>query len=139
VLVLLTLTPSHRAQVSNRFLAITAGGEQIHKLASDSSRAVEVNKADPPWRNYVDYINQIVTDGFVRAVKCSLDYLAGFMDSKHKDELPLLELRLELQGDRLIFVPDIDGGAVFHFSNTTQHCALMSSIQPRARRVWKSS
>ena len=95
--------------MSNKFQVITSGGEQVHKLVSDSIRAVEVSKTEPPWRNYLDYLNNIVVDALVRVVRVSLDYFVGYMEGRRRDELPLLELRLELQGEQVSFVPAIDG------------------------------
>ena len=73
-------------------------------------KVVDVGKTDPSWRNYVEYLNEMVVLGFTNVVRHSLEYLVRYMEGRVKDEIPLLELKLELQDKMLLFSPDIDGG-----------------------------
>ena len=49
------------------------------------------------WRNYLDYVDDIVVDGFFNCIHGSLQYLLSNTDKEGGPMSPLLEARLELQ------------------------------------------
>ena len=59
----------------------------------------EFFKADPStdmWKAYVDYVDEMIVDGFFNTIHCSLQYMLNNTDVKLNPN-PLYEARLELQ------------------------------------------
>ena len=59
----------------------------------------EFFKADPntdTWKAYVDYVDEMIVDGFFNTIHCSLQYMLNNTDTK-LSPTPLSEARLELQ------------------------------------------
>ena len=48
------------------------------------------------WRNYIDYLDDVVLDGLFESIQCSLLYLKENTD-KEKEMPPLMMAKLELQ------------------------------------------
>ena len=48
------------------------------------------------WKAYIDYLDDMVVDGFFNCIHCSLNYLLENTDLK-TCKLPLFEARMELQ------------------------------------------
>lgn len=61
------------------------------------------------WRAYVDYLDDMVLDGFFNCIHCSLNYLLDNTDLKH-NSTSLFEAKLELQQPELVFIPSLDFG-----------------------------
>lgn len=61
------------------------------------------------WRAYVDYLDDMVLDGFFNCIHCSLNYLLENTDSKH-NTTGLFEAKLELQQPEMVFIPSLDFG-----------------------------
>ena len=51
------------------------------------------------WRRYVEYLDELVLDGFYESILCSLHYLTENMDKDADADQtpPLLEAKFELQ------------------------------------------
>jgi hypothetical protein len=68
------------------------------------------SQADPEseiWKDYVNYLDEAVVDGFYSTVLCSLNYLFYNTD-KTSDIQPLLECKLELQAPEMVLIPSLD-------------------------------
>lgn len=73
---------------------------------------LELFKADASsdiWRAYVDYLDDMVLDGFFNCIHCSLNYLLENTDPKH-NTTGLFEAKLELQQPEMVFIPSLDFG-----------------------------
>lgn len=73
---------------------------------------MELFKADAStdiWRAYVDYLDDMVLDGFFNCIHCSLNYLLENTDPKH-NTTGLFEAKLELQQPDMVFIPSLDFG-----------------------------
>jgi len=73
---------------------------------------LELFKADAStdiWRAYVDYLDDMVLDGFFNCIHCSLNYLLENTDAKH-NMTGLFEAKLELQQPEMVFIPSLDFG-----------------------------
>lgn len=66
------------------------------------------------WRAYVDYLDEMVMDGFFNCIHCSLNYLLENTDSKH-NTTGLFEAKLELQQPEMVFLPSLDFGVTDGF------------------------
>jgi dynein heavy chain len=64
-----------RALQQKRNSEIVEGASEISKLLSASNKILNVPRASPPWRLYVEYVNEIVMEGFSKAILVSVAYL----------------------------------------------------------------
>ena len=60
------------------------------------------------WKHYIEYLDEIVMDGFFNCIYCSLQYFMENTDKEHQDIPPLLECKLELQAPDMVFDPSIE-------------------------------
>ncbi|CAJ1454626.1 unnamed protein product, partial [Effrenium voratum] len=84
---------NHKARVGVRFV-------------KDSSESLKISKTA-----YVDFVNNVVIEGFVSAIAVSLQYLCEILDpliiARH-EMLPLFDVKIELQGDEIVFDPPFE-------------------------------
>lgn len=101
--------------LSMRHQAITDGAKEIHALLSKSNRALRISKGSTAWKNYVEYVGDIVVDGMSAAILSSMRYLHGQVDPKNiatQEIPPLIEIALELVAPEIVWVPEIrEGGS----------------------------
>ena len=87
------------------------------------------------WRNYLDYIDDMILDGFFNAVQCSLAYLLENTESAVPDILPLMGARLELAIPDMVFVPSLEYGSETGFMELIEGIVddayKLSSLIPR--------
>lgn len=62
----------------------------------------------------MDYLDDMVLDGFFNCIHCSLNYLLENTDSKH-NTTGLFEAKLELQQPEMVFIPSLDFGVTDGF------------------------
>uniref|UniRef100_A0A803Y768 AAA+ ATPase domain-containing protein n=1 Tax=Meleagris gallopavo TaxID=9103 RepID=A0A803Y768_MELGA len=93
--------------------------------------------ADPAsdvWKAYVDYVDEIILDGFFTAIECSLKYLLDNTDPK-AGLAPLFEVQLDLVIPDLIFRPSLDPGTNDGFYDMVESLLndiyRISSLVPR--------
>ena len=98
----------HKAAVGVKHHQMTEDGKEIAKLVKDSSEALKVSKISANWKAYVDFVNNLVVEGFVGAIAVSMDYLCKTLDPlviAKTEAQPLFDLRIELQANDVIFEP----------------------------------
>ena len=64
-----------------------------------SNKIVGVPRASHAWKEYTEYVNEIVIDGLSNAICASTKYLTDQIDPAvilHNETPPLLEVKLEL-------------------------------------------
>ena len=59
------------------------------------------------WKSYIEYLDDMVVEGFLKTINCSLQFLLTNTDVKQL-QFPLFESRLELQVPDMVFVPALD-------------------------------
>ncbi len=84
------------ANLKSRYSAVKADGEKIHAMVQENLDYFKATEDSEDWRRYVDYLDDLVLDGFFDCVECSLKYLLENMDKK-KSTAPLMEAKFELQ------------------------------------------
>jgi dynein heavy chain len=97
----------HKERVGVRMMAMSDGGKEIHKFLKDSSEALKVSKVATTWKAYVDFVNNIVIEGFVASIAVSLQNLCEILDPlfiERRGELPLFDIKIELQ-EQIVFEP----------------------------------
>ena len=73
---------------------------------------MELFKADSSsdiWKAYVDYVDEMIVDGFFGTILCSLKFLLDNTDPKNNPD-DLFKALLELQAQEMIFIPSLDFG-----------------------------
>jgi dynein heavy chain len=98
----------HKSSVGVTLHTMSEDGKEIHKMIKDSSEALKVSKVAFIWKNYVDFVNNIVIEGFVSAIAVSLQFLCEILDpliiARH-DMQPLFDVKVELTNKEVVFVP----------------------------------
>ena len=101
---------SHKATVGSRLHLMGESGKEIHKLLKDSAEALKVPKSATIWRQYVEFTNNVMIEGFVSVIAVSLQYLCEILDpliiSRH-DVAPLFDIKIELEesSGEIVFDP----------------------------------
>lgn len=99
-------------RLTTRYGEFKTAGEKIHQLVADNLQLFKADETTAIWRSYVEYLDDIVLDGFFSAIQCSLSYLLENTDtSKGTSTAPLLEAKLELQVPDLVFSPSLEYGS----------------------------
>ncbi|MGH0123010.1 UNVERIFIED_CONTAM: hypothetical protein FKN15_017133 [Acipenser sinensis] len=84
--------------------------EEVYQQLEEN---LELLKADPNsdmWKAYVDYIDEMVIDGFFSSIECSLKFLLDNTDPK-SGSAPLFEAQLDLHVPDMVFKPSLELGA----------------------------
>lgn len=93
--------------MKRRYAVVTEGGEKISALVSENATFFEANVETDTWKAYIEYLDEMVVDGFFQCILCSLTYFLNSTDVK-QCHFPLFEARLELQAPDMVFVPSLD-------------------------------
>nr|P39057.1 RecName: Full=Dynein beta chain, ciliary [Heliocidaris crassispina]BAA00827.1 dynein beta-heavy chain [Heliocidaris crassispina] len=96
-------------RLKKRYAEITTAGEKIHSLMKENLDLFKAEASSDIWKAYVDYVDDMVIDGFFNCIHCTLTYLLENTDPRHC-AAPLFEARLELQVPDMIFNPSLDYG-----------------------------
>ncbi|NXS46386.1 DYH9 protein, partial [Balaeniceps rex] len=99
-----------RDRLERRYSLIRKSGQRIHSLVKENQSLLLADPASDIWKAYVDYVDEIVLDGFFAAIECSLKYLLENTDPK-AGLAPLFEVQLDLVIPDLIFHPSLDPSA----------------------------
>jgi len=87
------------------------------------------------WHDYIEYLDDIVLDGFFNYVYCSLQFFLENTDKEKSGMPPLFEARLELQAPAIVFSPSIDQDAADSFFDLVEGLAndifKGASLMPR--------
>ncbi|NXD73362.1 DYH9 protein, partial [Eolophus roseicapillus] len=96
-------------RLEKRYSLVRESGQRIHSLLKENQSLLLADPASDTWKVYVDYVDEIVLDGFFTAVECSLKYLLENTDPKAA-LAPLFEVQLDLVIPDLVFHPSLDPG-----------------------------
>ncbi|XP_070790567.1 dynein axonemal heavy chain 9 [Pituophis catenifer annectens] len=106
---LLYLDNQHE-RLNKHYQLITDSGHKIHFLIKENLGLFEADSSSDVWKAYLEYIDEIILDGFFNVIECSLKYLLENTDSK-AGHAPLFKVQLELSVPEMIFCPSLDAGA----------------------------
>uniref|UniRef100_A0A8B9E0C3 DYH9 protein n=1 Tax=Anser cygnoides TaxID=8845 RepID=A0A8B9E0C3_ANSCY len=96
-------------RLEKRYSLIRESGLRIHSLLKENQSLLTADPAADVWKAYVDYVDEIVLDGFFTAIECSLKYLLENTDPK-AGLAPVFEVQLDLVIPDVIFRPSLDPG-----------------------------
>ncbi|XP_026133128.1 dynein axonemal heavy chain 9 [Carassius auratus] len=104
---------------------IRASGTKIHMLLKDNLSLLKADPSSVQWKVYVDYIDEMVIDGFFNAVESSLKFFLENTDPK-AGLAPLFEVQLSLQVPEIVFNPSLEFSASDGFHDLVE--SLINSI-----------
>ncbi|NWR90162.1 DYH9 protein, partial [Furnarius figulus] len=121
-------------RLERRYSLVREAGQRIHSLLKENQSLLLADPASDSWKAYVDYVDEIVLDGFFTAIECSLKYLLENTDPK-AGLAPLFELQLDLVIPDLVFHPSLDPGTHDSFYDMVESLLNgiyhISSLVPR--------
>ncbi|KAM8946996.1 dynein axonemal heavy chain 9 [Pelodytes ibericus] len=97
-------------RLEKRYNVIRESGSKTHTLLKENMALFNADPSSDIWKAYVDYIDEMVLDGFFNAIECSLKFLLDNTDSK-AGLAPLFEVALDLVIPDMLFRPSLDLGA----------------------------
>ena len=96
ILISSSILQDREAHREAQYKFIKADAEKIHALVQENLNYFQAEEDSQHWRNYVDYLDDVVLDGLFECVQCSLLYLKENTD-KEREMPPLMMAKLELQ------------------------------------------
>ncbi|XP_034049709.1 dynein heavy chain 9, axonemal [Thalassophryne amazonica] len=89
---------------------IRSSGEKIHFLLKSNLELFRAEPSSEEWRVYVEYIDNMIKDGFLSSIKCSLKFFLDNTDQRMA-LAPLFESQLDLSVPDMVFSPPLEIGA----------------------------
>ncbi|XP_064323504.1 dynein axonemal heavy chain 9 [Phalacrocorax carbo] len=121
-------------RLERHYSLVRESGQRIHSLVKENQSLLLADLTSDIWKAYVDYVDEIVLDGFFTTIECSLKYLLENTDSK-AGLAPLFEVQLDLVIPDLIFHPSLDPGTNDGFYDMVESLLndiyRISSLVPR--------
>ncbi|NXB29063.1 DYH9 protein, partial [Eulacestoma nigropectus] len=121
-------------RLERRYSLVRASGQRIHSLVKENQSLLLADPASDAWKAYLDYVDEIVLDGFFTAIECSLKFLLENTDPK-AGLAPLFEVQLDLVIPDLVFHPPLDPGTSDGFCDMVESLLngiyRISSLVPR--------
>ncbi|XP_069339031.1 dynein axonemal heavy chain 17 [Eulemur rufifrons] len=98
------------ANLNKRYVAVKDAGLKIQAMVAENSELFRADTSSLPWKDYVNYVDNMVLDEFDDFIRKSLNYL---MDNMVLDEsvAPLFEIHMELEEEGLTFNPSLEVGS----------------------------
>lgn len=96
-------------RLNKRYTEIREAGDKIHKLLEENRELFKADSESEIWKAYVDYVDEMIVDGFIHTVQCSLKFLLDETESKPPNSA-LFEAHLELHAPEMVFKPSLDSG-----------------------------
>ncbi|XP_014887254.1 dynein axonemal heavy chain 9 isoform X4 [Poecilia latipinna] len=124
-----------RAERVERFHnVVRSSGGKIHFLLESNQALFRAESSSEEWKAYVEYIDDMIIDGFFSCIECSLKFFLDNTDQRTVTA-PLLEARLDLQAPNMVFSPSLELGAPDSLFETVESLIndvfKMSSLVPR--------
>ncbi|NXC72870.1 DYH9 protein, partial [Anhinga anhinga] len=120
--------------LERHYSLVRESGQRIHSLVKENQSLLLADPTSDIWKAYVDYVDEIVLDGFFTTIECSLKYLLENTDSK-AGLAPLFEVQMDLVIPDLIFHPSLDPGTNDGFYDMVESLLndiyRISSLVPR--------
>eukprot|EP00842_Homolaphlyctis_polyrhiza_P004027 jgi/Hompol1/4625/HPOL_003762-RA len=122
--------------------AIRKDGQTIINLVEQTRQLVEAEPEAEQWLKYREYVDAIVQKGFGTTIKSTMEYILQNMDKERVAEVgPLLEAKLELENEMLVYTPSMDEdspeGLLSIMETLLEDIFDVSSLMPRVAPVKK--
>ncbi|XP_053483492.1 dynein axonemal heavy chain 11 isoform X4 [Ictalurus furcatus] len=98
------------ASVAKKYSSIRKDGETIHSLLQENKNLYTADDDSEAWKEYVEYVDEMVVEGFYNAITYSLEFFVNNMEGSVR-QAPLLEAQMVLSASEIAFRPSLDIGA----------------------------
>nr|XP_060503678.1 dynein axonemal heavy chain 17 [Panthera onca] len=100
--------------LNKRYMAVKDAGVKIQAMVMENVELFRADTTSQSWKDYVNYIDDMVLDEFDHFIRKSLNYL---MDNMVTDGsvAPLFEVLMQLDEDGLVFNPSLELGLDYGF------------------------
>ncbi|KAM8956224.1 dynein axonemal heavy chain 9 isoform 1-T1 [Lycaon pictus] len=130
---LLSMDDQHD-QLEKYYNLIKESGLQIHALVQENLGLFVADPTSNIWKTYVNYIDEMLLDGFFLAIECSLKYLLENTECR-TGLTPIFEAHLSLAIPELVFSPSLEYGVKGGFYDAIEGLITsifgISSLMPR--------
>ncbi|XP_045383116.1 dynein axonemal heavy chain 9 isoform X2 [Lemur catta] len=130
---LLSLDDQHD-RIEKYYNLIKESGLKIHALVQENLGLFSADSTSNIWKTYVNYIDDMLLDGFSLAIEFSLKYLLENTECK-AGLTPIFEAQLSLAIPELVFYPSLDSGVKGGFYDIVEGLVTsifgMASLVPR--------
>jgi dynein heavy chain len=123
---------SKEDNLKKRYHDIEDKGETIHRLLAANRQFFSTSEAAEVWKAYVDYVDEMIVDGFFNTIHCTLGMLIENTDPRY-DPQPLFEAQMELQVPDMVFKPSLDFGVADGFYDIVD--GLLGDIYKQASLI----
>uniref|UniRef100_G3TNR2 Dynein axonemal heavy chain 17 n=1 Tax=Loxodonta africana TaxID=9785 RepID=G3TNR2_LOXAF len=96
--------------LNKRYTAVKDAGLKIQAMVAENAELFKADTTSLSWKDYVNYIDNMVLDEFDQFIRKSLNYLTDNM-AVDGSVAPLFEVRMELDEDGLTFNPSLEVGS----------------------------
>ncbi|KAL4648151.1 dynein heavy chain 9, axonemal-like [Arapaima gigas] len=121
-------------RLEKRYSHIRDSGSRIHSLLKENVSLFKADAASEAWMAYVEYVDEMIVDGFFNSIECSLKFFLDNIDPK-AGLAPLFEVQLNLSVPDMVFHPSLEFGASDGFYDLVEGLAndiyRISSLMPR--------
>ncbi|XP_023385619.1 dynein heavy chain 9, axonemal [Pteropus vampyrus] len=121
---LLSMDDQHE-RMEKYYNHIKESGLKIHALVQDNLHLFSVDPTSNIWKTYVNYIDDMLLDGFFLAIECSLKYLLENTECK-AGLTPIFEAQMSLEIPEIVFSPSLESGVRGGFYDIVE--GLIASI-----------
>nr|XP_033816070.1 dynein heavy chain 17, axonemal isoform X1 [Geotrypetes seraphini] len=118
------------AAINKFYTTVNDGAQRIHAMITENSELLKANITSAIWKNYVDYVDGLVLDGFSKVIDTSLQFLLENM-SADVSTTPLFEVHLQLENGELTFSPQLRVGAPDGFLDLVEN--LLNDVYKTAQ------
>ncbi|XP_060681399.1 dynein axonemal heavy chain 11-like isoform X1 [Hemiscyllium ocellatum] len=119
-------------RVAKWYKLIREDGITIHKLVEENLRLLKADPVTKSWKAYLEYIDDMVLDGFFNAISCSLEFFLENTEATLKPA-PLFVSQMMLSIPEIVFKPSLDKDAADGFYDLVED--LISDIYKMAAQV----
>ncbi|XP_078394996.1 dynein axonemal heavy chain 11-like [Cetorhinus maximus] len=119
-------------RVAKWYKLIREDGVTIHKLVEENLRLLKADPVTESWKTYLEYIDDMVLDGFFNAFSCSLEFFFENTEVALKPA-PLFMSQMILSIPEIVFKPSLDKDAADGFYDLVEE--LISDIYKMAALV----
>lgn len=84
--------------------------EYLFYLLQENKNLYTADDDSEAWKEYVEYVDEMVVEGFFNAITYSLEFFVNNMEGSVR-QAPLLEAQMVLSASEIAFRPSLDIGA----------------------------
>ncbi|XP_060103688.1 dynein axonemal heavy chain 11 [Heteronotia binoei] len=94
-------------RLSKKFMSLREDGCKIHTLIQENLMLLKADPDSDSWKIYLEYIDDIIVDGFYNAIMHNLNFFLENIETSLKT-LPLFQVQMILNAPDIAFKPSLD-------------------------------